>query len=169
MMTFINDNEYCALIVMTDKFFCLNTESGYGLMTIDPNFSSIILSLTCSNKKLGESLIKVLENSRTQLKDEEYDKLFKKENIKKNWNSWLELLRYKYDYRSKRQLLANMLNCSIYLSNNKILILPSYHSSLEGWEGIGASHKVILSLDSSFDEIGSGIRLAFSRCTTKKF
>ncbi|WP_082151837.1 contact-dependent growth inhibition system immunity protein [Proteus vulgaris] len=83
MMTFINDNEYCALIVMTDKFFCLNTESGYGLMTLDPNFSSIILSLTCSNKELGESLIKVLENSRTQLKDEEYDKLFKKENIKK--------------------------------------------------------------------------------------
>ncbi len=62
-----------------------------------------------------------------------------------------------------------MLNCSIYLSNNKILISPSYHSSLEGWEGIGASHKLILSLDSSFDEIGSGIRLAFSRCTTKKF
>lgn len=82
-MTFINDNEYCALIVMTDKFFCLNTESGYGLMTLDPKFSSIILSLTCSNKELGESLIKVLENSRTQLKDEEYDKLFKKENIKK--------------------------------------------------------------------------------------
>ncbi|WP_353242842.1 contact-dependent growth inhibition system immunity protein [Providencia sp.] len=168
-MNFIKNKDYCASIVITDKFFCINTESGYGLVTIDPNHPSIILPLDSSNDELGKKVIQALEKSNTHLNDEEYDNLFKKENMKKKWDTWLETLKSEYNYRSKRQLLANMLNCSIYLSNNRIKITPTYHSKLEGWEGLGESQHVILSLDNTFDEIGSGVRLALSRCTSKKF
>ncbi|HGN1705992.1 TPA: contact-dependent growth inhibition system immunity protein [Providencia rettgeri] len=166
-MNFIQDKYYSAVLNITDKFICINTRSGNGILTIDTNYSPILLPLDCSNNKLGEELIKALEFSNTQLNDEEYDNLFKKS--KENWNSRLDELKSKYNYRSKRQLLANMLNCSVYLLNNKLTIQPTHHSKWEGWEGGDESKHVILSLDNTFDEIGSGVRLALSRCTSKKF
>ena len=166
-MSFLENKDYCASIAMTDKFICITTWSGYGLLTIDTNYSPIMLPLDCSNDELGKKLVQALACSNTLLNDEEYDNLFK--NVKESWNSRLELLRSTYNYRSKRQLLANMLNCSIYLLNNKLTIQPTHHSKWEGWEGVDESKHVILSLDNTFDEIGSGIRLALSRCTTKKF
>ncbi|MDR2226238.1 contact-dependent growth inhibition system immunity protein [Providencia rettgeri] len=166
-MNFIQDKDYSAGLTITDKFICINTWSGYGLLTIDTNYSPIMLPLDCSNDVLGEKLVQALAYSNTQLNNEEYDNLFKKS--KESWNSRLEELKSKYNYRSKRQLLANMLSCSIYLLNNKLTIKPTYHSKLEGWEGLGESQHVILSLDNTFDEIGSGVRLALSRCTSKKF
>ncbi|MBG5929406.1 contact-dependent growth inhibition system immunity protein [Providencia rettgeri] len=166
-MNFIQDKYYSAVLNITDKFICINTRSGNGILTTDTSYSPILLPLDCSNYKLGEELIKALECSNTQLCNEEYDKLFK--NVKENWNSRLEVLKSTYSYRSKRQLLANMLNCSVYLLNNKLTIQPTHHSKWEGWEGVDESKHVILSLDNTFDEIGSGVRLALSRCTSKKF
>lgn len=166
-MNFIQDKYYSAVLNITDKFICINTRSGNGILTIDTNYPPIMLPLDCSNDELGEKLVQALGYSNTQLNDEEYDNLFK--NVKENWNSRLEVLKSTYSYRSKRQLLANMLNCSVYLLNNKLTIQPTHHSKWEGWEGVDESKHVILSLDNTFDEIGSGVRLALSRCTSKKF
>ncbi|EQC1412749.1 contact-dependent growth inhibition system immunity protein [Providencia rettgeri] len=166
-MNFIQGKDYSAGLTITDKFICINTWSGCGLLTIDTNYSPIMLPLDCSNGELGERLVQALACSNTQLNDEEYDNLFKKS--KENWNSRLDELKSKYNYRSKRQLLANMLNCSVYLLNNKLTIKPTHHSKLEGWEGVDESNHVILSLNDTFDEIGSAVRLALSRCTSKKF
>lgn len=83
-MNFIKNKDYRASIVITDKFFCINTESGYGLVTIDPNYPSIILPLDSANDELGKKVIQALEKNNTHLNDEEYNNLFKKENMKKN-------------------------------------------------------------------------------------
>lgn len=53
-MNFIQNKDYCSSIVMTDKFFCINTDSDYGLVTIIPNHPSIILPLDSSNDELGK-------------------------------------------------------------------------------------------------------------------
>ncbi|MEJ1554439.1 contact-dependent growth inhibition system immunity protein, partial [Escherichia coli] len=47
-----------------------------------------------------------------------------------------------------------------------ITIRPSFHEKLEAWSGnrINESDYVVLPADSSPTEIGSGLRLALSRC-----
>ena len=51
----------------------------------------------------------------------------------------------------------------IWLHNGCLKISPSRHVKLEAWDAIDADD-VILSLDNSPEEIGSGLRLALSRC-----
>lgn len=168
-MNFIQNQAYCTSIYMTDKFICINTSSGYGLLTMDPNFPSIALSLDCSDQTLGEKLLLALQQSNTLINNEDYDVLFNPKNVKEKWNNWLNQLKLDYQYRSKRHLLSNMLNCSVFLLNNQLSINPSHHSKWEGWDGLDDSQDVILSLDNSTKEIGAGLRLALSRCTTKEF
>lgn len=168
-MNFIQNQAYCAGIRMTDKFICIHTKSGYGLVTMDPNFPPIVLPLDSSDQVLGEKLLCALEQSNTLVNDEDYDVLFKPENVKEKWNELLNKLKLDYQYRSKRHLLANMLSCSAFLSNNQLKITPSHHSKWEGWDGLDKSKHVILTLDHSPEEIGAGLRLALSRCTTKEF
>ncbi|WP_249819435.1 contact-dependent growth inhibition system immunity protein, partial [Escherichia coli] len=54
----------------------------------------------------------------------------------------------------------------IHLVNDVITIRPSFHEKLEAWSGnrINESDYVVLPADSSPTEIGSGLRLALSRC-----
>lgn len=46
-------------------------------------------------------------------------------------------------------------------------IRPSRHEKLEGWggTGIGGSDHVVISANSTPEQIGFALRLAFSRCT----
>lgn len=168
-MNFIQNQHYSASIAITDKFICLNTRSGYGLLAEDPNFPSILLPTDCPNDVLGEKLIQALANSNTQLNNKQYEQLFNPKSLKEEWKIWLEMLKNQYGYRSKRQLLTKLLNCSAYLINKKITIKPSHHEKWEGWSGLDESKHVILSLGHSTEEIGAGLRLALSRCTTKEF
>ncbi|EKD5558770.1 CdiI family contact-dependent growth inhibition immunity protein, partial [Escherichia coli] len=54
----------------------------------------------------------------------------------------------------------------IHLVNDVITTRPSFHEKLEAWSGnrINESDYVVLPADSSPTEIGSGLRLALSRC-----
>jgi hypothetical protein len=56
-----------------------------------------------------------------------------------------------------------MNNCCIYLKNGTIKISPNNHEKLKAWSGIRDAD-VILSLNNTPEEIGAGLRLAFSRC-----
>lgn len=51
----------------------------------------------------------------------------------------------------------------IWLHNGCLKINPSRHVKLETWDAIAADD-VILSLDNSPEEIGSGLRLVLSLC-----
>ncbi|HFV6450034.1 TPA: contact-dependent growth inhibition system immunity protein, partial [Escherichia coli] len=66
----------------------------------------------------------------------------------------------------KRALFKNMKKVGIHLVNDVITIRPSFHEKLEAWSGnrINESDYVVLPADSSPTEIGSGLRLALSRC-----
>ncbi|EES3901627.1 CdiI family contact-dependent growth inhibition immunity protein, partial [Escherichia coli] len=79
---------------------------------------------------------------------------------------WIATLMEKYGYRTKRALFKNMKKVGIHLVNDVITIRPSFHEKLEAWSGnrINESDYVVLPADSSPTEIGSGLRLALSRC-----
>ncbi|MEE9682579.1 contact-dependent growth inhibition system immunity protein [Lelliottia amnigena] len=56
--------------------------------------------------------------------------------------------------------------CGVHCENGTITISPTRHEKFEGWgrtKGDGIED-VILSPESSFEEIGAGLRLALSRC-----
>jgi hypothetical protein len=59
-----------------------------------------------------------------------------------------------------------MKHCGTTLIDQVITIRPSNHEKLEAWSGknISEDNYVILSLDNSPEEIGAGLKLAFSRC-----
>ena len=59
--------------------------------------------------------------------------------------------------------IKNMMSRDIWLHNGCLKISPSRHVKLEAWDAIDADD-VILSLDNSPEEIGSGLKLALSRC-----
>jgi len=56
-----------------------------------------------------------------------------------------------------------MMSGDIWLHNGCLKISPSRHVKLEAWGAIDADD-VILSLDNSPEEIGSGLRLVLSLC-----
>ena len=59
-----------------------------------------------------------------------------------------------------------MMRCSIEISDGRLTISPSCHEKLEAWSGKGLTEDddVVLSVNSTTEEIGAGLRLAFSRC-----
>ncbi|EHT1891010.1 CDI system immunity protein CdiI-o11, partial [Escherichia coli] len=91
---------------------------------------------------------------------------FDLEKSKEQYAAWIATLMEKYGYRTKRALFKNMKKVGIHLVNDVITIRPSFHEKLEAWSGnrINESDYVVLPADSSPTEIGSGLRLALSRC-----
>ena len=75
----------------------------------------------------------------------------------------------RYGYKTKRALFKNMLSCGVTLQEGTIIIRPSYHDQLEGWSGGRFTEKdyVRVPETASPAEVGAGLRLAFSRCTSK--
>ncbi|STZ74831.1 Protein of uncharacterised function (DUF1436) [Moraxella lacunata] len=57
-----------------------------------------------------------------------------------------------------------MMLCDVYLFDSVINIYPNRHVRLDAWDGLGKDKAVTLSLDSTPDEIGKGLRLAMSYC-----
>ncbi|HAW1086600.1 TPA: CdiI family contact-dependent growth inhibition immunity protein, partial [Escherichia coli] len=115
---------------------------------------------------LGEEILQALSDSRTLDVLEDRVAFFDLEKSKEQYAAWIATLMEKYGYRTKRALFKNMKKVGIHLVNDVITIRPSFHEKLEAWSGnrINESDYVVLPADSSPTEIGSGLRLALSRC-----
>lgn len=96
----------------------------------------------------------------------EFAPFFCRDNISQRYDSWVANLMEQYGYKTKRALFKNMMRCSLEISDGFLTISPSYHEKLEAWSGTGIDENddVILSVNSSAEEIGAALRLAFSRC-----
>ncbi len=146
-------------------FYSIQTYSGNGLLRVDPLGSNHLLQPIASDQELGKAVLDTLSKSRVIPLDECED-YFDHDASDEQYKNWITKMMESYDYRSKRQLFKKMHNCGIQLLDGQITIRPSCHEKLESWTGktISEFDYVIIPADSSPEEVGAALRLAFSRC-----
>jgi hypothetical protein len=162
IMNFNENQNYWVEALFNNEFILIETMSGFGRCGKDYNVLDQILLPNVDNKTLGENILLALSKSRTITK-EEYAAFFNLETNKKRHEEWEKNLMKKFGYKTKRALYRKMNRCGIYLKNGVIEISPSNHEKLKAWGGI-RNADVFLSLNNSPEEIGAGLRLAFSKC-----
>lgn len=162
-MNFNQEKDYWVSLKANEKALIIQTLSGLGMVGIDHLYPPRILPLDADNKVLGTIVLQELAKSRTLTNEAERIDFFDFKKEDRRYTNWLAHVCEKLGYKTKRDLFKNMMNCTVWLNNGKIKISPSRHVKLEAWDGISAE-SVILSLDNTAEEIGTGLRIALSRC-----
>ena len=163
-MIFKQDQNYWAVFYANEEALIVQTCSGLGLTAIDHLYPPHILPLDTDNETLGTTVLQALANSRTFVYDSPEDQdFFDTEKFRQRYEDWVANLCGNLGYKTRRALFKNMMSGDIWLHSGCLKISPSRHVKLEAWGAIDADD-VILSLDNSPEEIGSGLRLALSRC-----
>jgi len=147
-MIFKQDQNYWAVFYANEEALIVQTCSGLGLTAIDHLYPPNILPLDTDNGTLGTTVLQALANSRTLDNEAERIDFLKQESFKPRYEDLVANLCGNLGYKTRRALFKNS---------------PSRHVKLEAWDAIDADD-VILSLDNSPEEIGSGLRLVLSRC-----
>lgn len=151
---------------LNQDFFCIETYSGYRSYGRDPEGAQHLLDLNANDEAIGFALQDALAKSRF-LTLEQVDDFFDYQKNQPQYEAWVQALMQRYGYKTKRALFKSMMSCSIELMDEVITIRPSHHDKLEGWgreDGDGIED-VVIPANSSYEEIGAALRLAFSRCT----
>lgn len=165
-MDFTKQEWFYAVAYENQDFINIGTFSGFRIKTGDPNGEELTLSKNVSNKELGQAALLALSKSRI-IDQSEIATFFDRDNVSKRYDSWVGNLMEQFGYKTKRALFKNMMQCSLEIRDGFLTISPSYHEKLEAWgggKGLTESDNVVLSVNSSAEEIGAGLRLAFSRC-----
>jgi hypothetical protein len=165
-MKFNQNQDYWASCYYTNKFLLIETQSGLGMVAADPLFHAHLLNPDEGDKCIGKTILQALSDSRTLTSPEERVDFFDLQKGEIQYAAWISMLMDRYTYKTKKSLFSNMKHCIIHCSNGVITISPTRHERLEAWEGIGKDgrDKVKLSVESSPEEVGAGLRLALSRC-----
>ena len=141
-----------------------------GGFTCDPNGIELFFEPTETADTLGKGIRKVLSLSHDYSRRES-NKLFNRESTEQRYQQWIAQLMGRFGYKTKRALFKDMMSCSISQKDDVITINPSWHEKLEAWSGgderLKPEHTVTLPADCSDEELGQGLRLAFSRCWPK--
>ena len=153
--------------VFNNDFYCISTFSGYGLLRSDPDVEKFTLAPECSNEALGLALQTAL--SASKVVDPDDIDYFDCDKICIEYKKWITQIMEDFNYKNKRAMFKNMLRCDVRQLKGMITIGPSVHDRLDGWSGngIAESDYVIIPDNSTHEEIGAALRLAFSRCKNK--
>ncbi|WP_301818793.1 contact-dependent growth inhibition system immunity protein [Neisseria maigaei] len=163
-MIFKQDQNYWAVFYANEEALIVQTCSGLGLTAIDHLYPPHILPLDTDNETLGTTVLQALANSRTFVYDSPEDQdFFDTEKFRQRYEDWVANLCGNLGYKTRRALFKNMMSVDIWLHNGCLKISPSRHVKPEAWDAIDTDN-VILSLDNSPEEIGTGLKLALSRC-----
>ena len=164
-MDFTKQKRFSACVCKNQDFILVVTYSGYRRTTRDPDGVQTLLSLDVSDEELGQATLLALSKSRI-IDVSEIETFFNIDNVKKRYDAWVADLMAKYNYKTKRALFKNMMQCSVEIRDGCLTISPFCHEKLEAWSGKGLTEDddVILPVNSTTEEIGAGVRLAFSRC-----
>ena len=163
-MDFTKQEWFYAEAYENQDFINISTFSYCGIRTRDPDGENLLLSKNASNEELGQAALLALSKSR-KIEQSEIATFFDRDNVNQRYNNWVANLMDKYGYKTKRALFKKMMQCSIEIRDGVLTISPSIHEKLEGWGGgLPKSDDVVLPINSSPEEIGAGLRLAFSRC-----
>ncbi len=141
--------------------------SGYRMKIRDPQATEFFLSLTVTDKELGETVLKSLEESRI-LTPEESGEI--RDFTRKDYPLWVERTMKRFGYKTKGAMFRKMLRCSIDIQDdNDILFTPSYQCRMDAWSGdfMKESDRLLIPLNSPPEEIGAALRLTFTRCKSK--
>lgn len=149
-------------------FILIETCSGYNRFAKDPKGASHHLSCNTDNESLGRAVIDALSHSRF-LTLKEVEEFFDYERIQKNYENWRQNLMTRYGYKTKKALFKNMMSVSIEVYEGQMTLMPWSQEKLEAWGPTpnGDADNVIIPADSSSEDIGAALRLAFSRCTER--
>ena len=164
-MDFTKQKWFCATVYKNQDFILVVTFSGYRSRTSDPDGIQILLPLDVSDEELGQATLLALSKSRI-IDVSEIGTFFNIDNVMKRYDAWVADLMAKYNYKTKRALFKKMMQCSVEIRDGRLTISPSWHEKLEAWSGEGLTEDddVVLSVKSTTEEIGAGVKLAFSRC-----
>ena len=163
-MDFTKQEWFYAEAYENQDFINISTFSYCGIRARDPDGENLLLSKNASNEELGQAALLALSKSR-KIAQSEIATFFDRDNVNQRYNNWVANLMDKYGYKTKRALFKKMMQCSIEIRDGVLTISPSIHEKLEGWGGgLPKSDDVVLPINSSPEEIGAGLRLAFSRC-----
>jgi hypothetical protein len=170
---------FCANAYSTNEFFCIKTMSGYrGGTHGDPKGAQHVLDARANDFDLGSAVSDAMARSRFVLSSPrdgsiyppnvQFDsELYDPEKIAARYEAWKISLMERFNYKTIRALFNGMKHCLVERRDGLIKLTPMHHESLEGWgrtKGDGLED-VVIPADSSPDEIGAALRLAFSRCT----
>ena len=162
MINFTKDRYYYADVYFNSKKdFIIQTRSG---MLIDHLYSPCFLPFDANNEIIGEAVIKALSNSRMfDYDSDEYYDYMDLTKSKQRYDQWVGNLCAYFGVKTKKALFDNMKRSGVSLFNNQISISVTRHVRLDAWDGMGVED-IILSTESSFEEIGSGVKLALNYC-----
>jgi hypothetical protein len=167
-MTFKENQSYVVYAFCNNEFLLIETYLVFGRAVKDYDVQDYYLSPNADDKSIGETVLLALSQSRTLTsRSEKGIEYFDWYGVGKQKNEeWEKSVMKKYGYKTKRAMFEDMKSCDIELENGIITIGPSNHEKLKGWSGNGLTKDdyVVLPLDSSLEEIGAGLKLAFSRC-----
>lgn len=165
-----------ASVYANTDFILIETNSGYRGSVRDFRGVQHFLKSAASDWELGEAILDAMSHSRFVLSvprkdvwqhpDVEFDQeLYDYVKTQERHKAWKADLMRRYGYKTQRALFKGMKHCFVERNNGLITIQPWHHEKLEAWSGLEIDENVILSADSSVDQIGAALRLAFSRCT----
>lgn len=146
-------------------FILVETSSGWGRYTADPNGLEIYLRPDASDNELGQAVLNALSKSRAVINDLE---LMDWRKIEVRYREWVARVMKSYSYKTKRAMFKDMMSCRIELNpiRDRLDLVPLIHRNLEGWgrESNDDIENVTISATSTSPEIGFALRQAFSRC-----
>jgi hypothetical protein len=146
-------------------FFCVETESGHGLLRPDPEGAQHLLPADASDESLGAAVLDALRRSRF-LPVEEARAFLNHKKGQDDHDARTAALMKRYGYRTKRFLFRNMMQCGIEEIGDSITVSPTCHDRLEEW-GRKVSDEfedVVIPANSHAVEVGTALRLGFTRC-----
>ena len=160
-------------------FICITTFSGYGICQMDPLGKENYSPPEVDDLTLGNMVLDALKHSRFVLPEPDHRKgiwvhpdatydadLYDYKKAEDRYSDWVKSVMKSYGYKTKRAMFNKMKNCSISLAGGVLKITPYRHIKLEMWEGREKDgiEDVIIPGDSTPEEIGAALRLAFSQC-----
>ncbi|MGC3980195.1 MAG: contact-dependent growth inhibition system immunity protein [Steroidobacteraceae bacterium] len=153
-----------AIATSSSKFISVWTYSAYRMGQPDPLYAPVDISVSSLDDALGQAIVSALDKTRFfSLKQAEEIR----DESSNHYNRCIEQQVKKYGYRSRRALFKDMKSCSISQADGIIMIVPSHYEGLEEYSNRGIADEQHLKIPaiSTHGEIGTALRLAFSRCT----
>ncbi|UNH38258.1 contact-dependent growth inhibition system immunity protein [Moellerella wisconsensis] len=153
-----------AAIYATEKFYCIETLSGYRLLISDNLVASIYFTKQVADAEFGHVIRHALSLSR--LVDPKDPDFFHRDKVAVRYKIWIAEAMDMWGYKNRKALFKKMHFCTINLLNNEIKVTPCSHEKLEAWGGQGMKEEddIILPSSVSDEALGAAVKKAFLRC-----
>jgi hypothetical protein len=141
--------------------FIVESESGLGLMQVDPDAFHCFLQPDAEDAALGEALLAALAASRFLLSEEA--KEFRA-NSEEKWSAWVSKMLAATGIKDRQRLFHRMASCGVAARDGRIIFTPTIKRRGAAWEGLGRDFESSIPEGSSPQILGAALREALSKC-----